>query len=343
MSLSLNYGYVRVYDYVDFWRAKYDIEYAVTDDPVETPPPSFRETSVSYVYLYSFKDWLNNYVNTRTLTLNSLRSEYNDTLNKYNNLLSQCVSLDRSESECRVTLDTYIENLRTRIEKLNYVISRVQEDISKLDSFINTLRQPPPPAPTPTPVTAPSVTPVTPPITILPTPPVAEITETPGLDVVADKTTVLANEMVTFTVTRIEPIQDVEVRAYANNKLVWIGSIPVKTLNMRSLSLFPGRILESWKIEADSTMTFTFTAKETREQVSLQITVIKAPVEIKPPETPAPIPPRPPEIISPPPPEIPKVEVLPAPTPIVEVAPPKVDLVRLGLLGYIIYEILKKR
>jgi len=333
--LSLNYGHVNVYDFTDFWRAKYDIEYSVTDDPIETPQPSFRETGVSYVYLYSFKDFLNNYVNTRTLTLNSLRSEYNDTLNKYNILLSQCVSLGKSESECRVILDTHIENLKNRIEKLNYVISIVQEDISKLDSFINTLRQPP--APTPTPVPAPTpAPPVTPLKTeILPAPPVAEITGITGLDVVADKTTVLANEMVTFTVTRIEPVQDVEVKGYIGDKLVWIGGIYVKTLGIRSLSLFPGRILESWKIEADSVITFTFTAKETREQVTLQITVIKAPVEIKPPEKPTPPPPTPPPEIPPLPP------VIPPPTPIT--APPKVDLVKLGLIGYIVYELLKKK
>jgi hypothetical protein len=299
---------------------------------------------VSYVYLYGFKDWLNNYVNTRTLTLNSLRSEYNDTLNKYNILLSQCVSLGKSESECRVILDTHIENLKNRIEKLNYVISIVQEDISKLDSFINTLRQPP--APTPTPVPAPTpAPPVTPPAVVeITAPPVTitpvTVTET-GLDVVADKTTLLANEMITFTVTRIEPVQDIEVRAYANNKLVWIGNIYVKTLGIRSLSLFPGRILESWKIEADSVITFTFTAKETREQVTLQITVIKAPVEIKPPEIkPIPPPPTPPPEISPaPPPKIPPLPPLKIPPP----PAPKVDLVKLGLIGYIVYELLKKK
>jgi hypothetical protein len=202
---------------------------------------------------------------------------------------------------------------------------------------------PPPVAPTPTPIT-PIVEVTAPPVTITPVevvaPPVAptpvaytptEVTGISGLDVVADKTTVLANEIVTFTVTYVEPVQDIEVRAYVGDKLVWIGSIPVKTLNIRKLSIFPGRILESWNIEADSVITFTFTAKETREQVTLQITVIKAPVEIKPPEI-KPIPTPPP---TPPPPEILKEKV--------EVAPPKVDLVKLGLIGYLIYEILRRR
>jgi hypothetical protein len=164
-----------------------------------------------------------------------------------------------------------------------------------------------------------------------------EVTGISGLNVVADKTTVLANEMVTFTVTYIEPLQDVEVRGYVKDKLVWIGSIPVKTLNIRKLSLFPGRILESWKIEADSVITFTFTAKETREQVTLQITVIKAPVEIKPPEI-KPIPTPPP----PTPPPTPPPEIIPKKEEKVEVTPTQ-GLIRLGLLGYLIYEILRRR
>jgi hypothetical protein len=182
-----------------------------------------------------------------------------------------------------------------------------------------------PTTPTPTPTPPPTPPPQ-------PTPPLE--VGISGLDVVADKTTVLANEMITFTVTYIEPVQDVEVKAYANNKLVWIGSIPVKTLGIRRLSLFPGRILESWNIEADSVITFTFTAKETREQVTLQITVVKAPVEIKPPEI-KPIPTPPP---TPTPPEIiPKKEEK------VEVTPPKPNLAVLGLFGYLIYEILRRR
>jgi hypothetical protein len=150
-----------------------------------------------------------------------------------------------------------------------------------------------------------------------------------GLDVIVDKTIVLANEMITFTATYVEPVQDIEVRGYVGDRLVWLGNIWVKTLNRRSLSLFPGRILESWNIEADSVMTFTFTAKETREQVSLQIIVIKAPVEIKEREKP-----------KPPTPEIPEEKEKEEK---VEVTPPPANLVKLGLLGYLIYEILRRR
>jgi len=151
-SVSLNYGYVEASE-PKLWRAVYNINYVVSDDPLESPPPSCTYTGVTYSLLYAFRDWLSEYVRTRSLALSGLRNEYNDTLNNYDKLLSQCIVLGNAESVCRAQLDSYLTDRKTKIERLEAVLSKVNEDIGKLDEFIRSITpppyQPPPPQPPP--------------------------------------------------------------------------------------------------------------------------------------------------------------------------------------------------
>ena len=128
----------------------------------------------------------------------------------------------------------------------------------------------------PTPSPAPPVTPEPAPMPIIaPLPiPTGEVGRV--LDVSVDKTTVLPTEMVTFVVT-VMPVQDVEVRGYIGGKLVWLGSVYVKTLGVNYLTIIPGRILESWGL-SEGVIDFVFTAKETGDEARVSITVVKAPV-----------------------------------------------------------------
>ena len=163
--LQLNYGYVNASE-PNLWRARYDIVYTVSDDPFETPPPSFTQINAIYSLLYAFRDWLENYVKTRSMSVNSLRNEYNDTLNNYNRLLAQCIALGNTESVCRAQLDSYLEERRVKIEKTESVLSKVKEDINRLEEFMKALTPPPyqPPPPPPQPVYAGA----TPPEAVLP-------------------------------------------------------------------------------------------------------------------------------------------------------------------------------
>jgi len=124
--------------------------------------------------------------------------------------------------------------------------------------------------PTPSPAPVPAPTPIIAPLPI----PTGEVGRV--LDVSVDKTTVLPTEMVTFVVT-VMPVQDVEVRGYIGDKLVWLGSVYVKTLGINYLTIIPGRILESWGL-SEGVIDFVFTAKETGDEARVSITVVKAPV-----------------------------------------------------------------
>jgi len=155
-SLQLNYGYVNASE-PNIYRAVFDIEYTVVDDPFETPPPAYTARQASYVFVHVFRDWLGNYVTTRSLALGSLKNEYSDTLNNYDRLLSQCIALGNTESVCRAQLDSYLADRKAKIERTEAVLSRVREDINRLEEFIKSITPPPyqpPPTPPPQPVYA---------------------------------------------------------------------------------------------------------------------------------------------------------------------------------------------